>query len=104
MPNTEPRVRAFAASLLAALALGCAGAAPRAAAPASEAPAGRPAAQSESAPAAPTGPPRTLTLGLANKTFTQVPQWAAETQGYFAAEGLSVEPTYTAASTTVIAA
>lgn len=103
MLSTHARAQAFA-SLLAALMLGCAGSAPRAAAPAGEAPAARTAAQSNAAPAAPAAPPRTLTLGLANKTFTQVPQWAAETRGYFAAEGLTVESTYTSASTTVIAA
>jgi ABC-type nitrate/sulfonate/bicarbonate transport system substrate-binding protein len=93
-------------SLLAALALGCQAPAPRAAAPVAQAPAGGagPQQATPAAPAPPPGPPRTLQLGLANKTFTQVPQWAAETQGFFAAEGVNVEATYTNASTTIIAA
>jgi NitT/TauT family transport system substrate-binding protein len=97
-------------TLLVALALACAAPAPRAAAPEAQAPAASSAAPAGGASAppaasqAPAGPPRTLTLGLANKTFTQVPQWAAETQGYFTAEGVNVESIYTNASTTIIAA
>jgi ABC-type nitrate/sulfonate/bicarbonate transport system substrate-binding protein len=54
--------------------------------------------------AAPPGPPKDLTVGLVSKTFTQLAHWAAETQGYYTAEGLNLEPVYTNASTTVIAA
>jgi len=93
---------------LATLALACAAPAPRATAPAPDAPAAASApaqtGPAPSAPAAPAGPTRTLTLGLANKTFTQLPEWVAETQGYYAEEGLAIEAVYTSASTTVIAA
>jgi ABC-type nitrate/sulfonate/bicarbonate transport system substrate-binding protein len=110
MPQrTRRRTALLGLSLFVGLALACATPAPRSAAPAGQAPAPPAAAPASQAtapnpPAAPAGPPRTLTLGLANKTFTQVPQWAAESQGYFTAEGINVESVYTNASTTIIAA
>lgn len=76
------------------------GAAP-AAAPSGPAAASSPASAAAQAPVA---APRPLQLGLVSRTFEVTPHWVAETQGFFAAEGVIPEATFSGASTTVIAA
>jgi ABC-type nitrate/sulfonate/bicarbonate transport system substrate-binding protein len=94
------------AVLLATILLGaCAASTPATAtkpspAPAGAVPSGAAAVPSQAPPAA----PRTLQLGLVSRTFEVLPHWVAETQGFFAAEGVSPEATFAGASTTVIAA
>jgi NitT/TauT family transport system substrate-binding protein len=111
MRQTPPRPPGRCAAVLLAivLAVACGGPAPAAGrAPGGAAHPAAPgaAAPSNGAPAAPSQPPapRDLHVGLVSRTFTQLPHWVAETQGYYAAEGLNVEATFTNASTVVIAA
>ncbi|HEY7066843.1 MAG TPA: ABC transporter substrate-binding protein [Chloroflexota bacterium] len=97
------------AAALAALALACTPAPRAAPTPAPDAaPAAAPASSRPSEAAAPapspTREPRTLQIGLISKTFVQVPQWAAMANGYLAEEGITLEETYTGASTAAIAA
>ena len=105
-PRSTRRARAAIVAAIAAAVLACApapsaapGTAPGAAAPA-------PARPAEAAAPAPSPPRdlRTLQIGLISKTFVQVPQWAAMANGYFAEEGLTLDETYTGASTAAIAA
>src|SRR4051794_16031620 len=94
----------LALALAAALVVGCGGGSPAgskpSAAPGASGAASGPAGGSPGVNApgaqtpAPPGPPKDLTVGLVSKTFTQLAHWAAETQGYYTAEGLNLEPVY----------
>ena len=98
-------MRRALAGALAALAVACAPAPSAVSPPAPEAaPVSARPAEPATAAAAPAREPRTLQIGLISKTFVQVPQWAAMANGFLAEEGLTLEETYTGASTAAIAA
>jgi ABC-type nitrate/sulfonate/bicarbonate transport system substrate-binding protein len=98
--------RALVAMTLAALVLACRAEAPTppASVPPPSTAGGSAAGVTAPTPEAVIAPLRELKIGVVSTVFALLPLWAAQTEGYFAAERLAVEETYTSASTTAYAA